>query len=67
MKPVPINRFKNGTGSDKPVRKRNQFNKPVSKKALVKFEVFLGNRFQNCFFNKTGSKMEPVPINRFEN
>jgi hypothetical protein len=42
MKPVPINRFKNGTssinrfkngtGSNKPVRKRNRFNKPVPKK-----------------------------------
>jgi hypothetical protein len=32
MEPVPINRFKNGTGFDKPVQKRNRFNKPVPKK-----------------------------------
>ncbi len=30
MEPVPINRFKNGTGSDKPVWKLNRFiKKPV--------------------------------------
>jgi hypothetical protein len=61
MEPVPINRFESGTSSI------NQFQKKTGLPALVKFEVFLGNRFQNCFFNKTGSKMEPVPINRFEN
>jgi hypothetical protein len=27
MKPVTINRFKNGTDSDKPVSKLNRFNK----------------------------------------
>ncbi len=25
------------------------------------------NWFQNCFFNKTGSKTELIPINRFKN
>jgi len=29
----------------------------------LNWKYFLENWFQNCFFNKTGSKMEPVPIN----
>jgi len=28
---------------------------------------FWENWFQNCFFNKTGSKTEPISINRFKN
>jgi hypothetical protein len=35
MEPVPINRFKNGTSSDKPVQKWNRFNKkPVYEAGL---------------------------------
>ncbi len=35
-------------------------------KLRLNLKYFWENWFQNCFFNRTGSKMELVPINRFE-
>jgi len=50
----------------------NQFkvNKKISIKDLklrLNLKYFWENWFQNCFFNKTGSKTEPIPVNRFKN
>ena len=39
MEPAPINQFKNGTGSDKPVRKRNHFK--LFLKKMDKFKHYL--------------------------
>jgi hypothetical protein len=36
-------------------------------KLRLNLKYFWENWFQNCFFNKTGSKTEPIPINRFKN
>jgi len=36
-------------------------------KSRLNLKYFWENWFQNCFFNKIGSKTEPIPINRFKN
>jgi len=36
-------------------------------KLRLNLKYFCENWFQNYFFNKTGSKTEPIPINRFKN
>jgi len=35
-------------------------------KLRLNLKYFWENWFQNYFFNKTGSKTEPIPINRFK-
>ncbi len=45
-------------------------NKKISikdSKLRLNLKYFWENWFQNCFFNKTGSKTEPIPINQFKN
>ncbi len=57
--PVPFLNWFIGTGfilgNRFKVNKRN-----INKRSKIKY--FWESCFQNCFFNKTGSKMEPVPI-----
>jgi hypothetical protein len=36
-------------------------------KLRLNLKYFWENWFQNCFFNKTGPKTEPIPKNRFKN